>query len=145
AQRPGFLVAASRFAAWSVKLGLKALGIFLIIFPGVYSIFAVAGSGEVAVAWRAARPRRRIPQLRPHEGFGTVIEGFLDSDDDDHARPLAANLESLQQLRVRADRRAAGHAIGFVRSRDHENDTDLPVDEQVLHPVDAVIARPVGD
>ena len=58
---------------------------------------------------------------------------------------FAAHLESLQQLRVRADRRTASHPIGFVRSRDHENDTDLRVDEQVLHPVDAVVARPVGD
>src|SRR2546426_11317583 len=80
-QRPGFLVAASRFASWSVKLGLQALGIFLVIFPGVGSILAIAGGGEVAVGRGAARPRRRIPQLCPHEGFGTVIEGFFDSDD----------------------------------------------------------------
>ena len=45
-------------------------------------------SGEVSSprltpAWGwLNRPRHCIPQLRPHEGLGTVIEGFLDGDDD---------------------------------------------------------------
>jgi len=80
AQRPGWLVVASRFAAWSVQLRLHALDILLVILPGVGRILAVAGGDEVAVIRRAARPRRRLPQLRPHEGFGTVIEGGVDSD-----------------------------------------------------------------
>src|SRR5512141_2791509 len=94
-------------AAGSVKLSLQALGIFLVIILGVGSILAVAGGGEVAMAWRAARSRGRIPQLRPHEGFGTVIEGFVAGDDRDDARQLAAHLKSLEQLRVRAHRRTA--------------------------------------
>src|SRR5688500_8946221 len=85
---------------WSVKLGLQALGVFLVIILGVGSIFTVAGGGEVAVARRAARPRRRIPQLRPHESFGTVIEGFVDSDNHDHARS-----EERRGGTKRADRR----------------------------------------
>src|SRR6185312_16019807 len=74
-----------------------------------------------------------------------MLESLLDGDDDDAARLLAVDGEALFQRRIDADRGAAIDAIGLVGAGSEEDDPDLRILEKVLHPVDAVVAGPVGN
>ena len=66
-------------------------------------------------------------------------------DADREQRGLAARGEPRQQLGIRGECGGSVHAHGLRRAGQHEDHADARADEDVLEPVDELVARPIRD
>ena len=94
---------------------------------------------------QALRPALRLPELAADERLRAVVEALLDADPDREHRGLAARGEPREQIGIGGERRGPVHAHGLGRAREHEDHADARVREDVLEPVDELVARAIRD
>ena len=85
------------------------------------------------------------PQLRAEERLRAVEEALLDLDADRQLRCLALRDAARQELRIFRDPRAAVDAQRLLASGNEEDQADVRIGQQVLHPVEALVAGAIGD
>src|SRR5438132_1305013 len=93
----------------------------------------------------AVEPPLGAPELGAPEGLRAVEEALLHLDADGDQGSLVVGRQRLEDVVVADDPRAPVHTERFLAARDEEDRPDVRVLEEVPHPVQSPVARPVRD
>src|SRR2546425_3594966 len=93
----------------------------------------------------AVGPPLGAPELGAPEGLGAVEEALFHLDADGDQGTLVAGPHRLEELVAANDPRAPVHTERLLTARDEEDRPDVRVLEEVTHPVQSLVARPVRD
>src|SRR5262245_2853048 len=88
---------------------------------------------------------RLLPKLRAYDRLGAVEINALDVNDEHTARQLAVDGEALHQFGIDGDRRPAVHAQRFLHAWHQAPNYKARITDDVAKPVDAIVARTIGD
>src|SRR2546426_12843472 len=93
----------------------------------------------------AVEPPLGVPEPGAPEGLWAVEEALLHLDADGDQGALVVGPHRLEELVVADDPCAPVHTERFLAARDEEDRPDVRVLEEVPHPVQPPVARPVRD
>src|SRR3989449_7999912 len=93
----------------------------------------------------AVEPPLGVPEPGAPEGLRAVEEALLHLDADGDQGTLVVGPQRLEELVVADDPCAPVHTERFLAARDEEDRPDVRVLEEVPHPVQPPVARPVRD